>query len=205
MGLKEERRLMNYKLVLGEVGIDLDEADRLTPPDFSRLVEERVGEKIRARQEEDIAAQVVRVRLGGEEYEIGVRPIGQDREWRRRCGELAADLLRVVFGGGGMSLMDGADGADEKGEMALGAAMIAKLGDALPVLFTDGLDKVIDLFFLYSGLNREEIEGKATALEIMDAAMRVFEVHAFPFVRAMLAGLMRLAMRGGLMSGRASR
>ncbi len=166
-------------LLADEIGIDSD--GYKTPSELRGAVRDRLAAIRSERSEEDIALQVVRVRLAGEEREVPLLPIKRDREWRRRLSRLINDAIDYVANadlGPGKTIAD----LDLLDGWKLGATYC----------LTDGLDAVVDLFFAYSGFCREDTETTATSAEIYDAAAKIFEVYTVPFVRRMLPMLMAL-------------
>jgi hypothetical protein len=141
-----------------------------TPSELRRAIRERLAAIKAEREEDDVALQVVRVRLGGEEREVRLLPMSRDREWRRRLGALIADAVRAM--------------KIDSDDVDVGSVVAYALGD--------GLDGVVDLFFLYTGFDRDEVMETATSLQVYKAAMEIFEVFAVPFVAHLLPAMMRI-------------
>ena len=177
-----------------EIGIDSDGALK-TPSELRAAVRERLAAIKAERDEDDIALQVVRVRLGGEEREVGLLPIKRDREWRRRLARLINEAIDYI------ATMDLGEVSETNAKTGKTITRRRTVNDmhmiegyklAVDYCLIDGIDAVVDLFFAYSGFDREDIEATATSLEIYTAAIKVFEVYTVPFVQRMLPMLTAL-------------
>ena len=152
-----------------ELGIDMDSVFAMAPDELRRATRDLLERARSERHEQDIAMQVVRVTLGGDEYDVRVRPMREDREWRRHIGKVSGMVLNLM--------MDGDIGKMTEGEM---------LARAMPTIMADGMDHIVEAFYAYSGLDRDEIESKAGSMEIYRAAMEVFRVFGAPFALGIL-------------------
>lgn len=155
--------------VAQELGVAPEHVAAMSPTELQGAVRAKIATGRRERSEEEIAMQVVRVTLGGEEYDIRVRPMREDREWRRHIGKVSGMVLNLM--------MDGDIGKMTEGEM---------LARAMPTIMADGMDHIVEAFYAYSGLDRDEIESKAGSMEIYRAAMEVFRVFGAPFALGIL-------------------
>ena len=125
------------------------------------------------------------IELCGKKYEIREKNIADSLEWRTKCGELMQSLVGIF--------KENLEGQ----ETVSNTELIQK---AMPILLGVGLDKIIDMLFSYTkelAADREKILAEASASEVVDAAMEVFNL-SFPFVRAVVSGMLKMMTRAGL-------
>ncbi len=202
-----------YAMLLSQLGLSVQEMEGTSPEDAVRILQAKLAElKAEKTDYQVLANEGETVMLGGKEYEIAPLTIGADLKWRKQCGKIAADLVDHLMSfvtvqqeirKGLPALPKKADASDEeiaKAQQARNAAFKEKMGkrmteifqEILPYIMGEGLDKIIELLFLYSEeleQNREAIMKESTALEITTAAMAGMRV-AFPFVITLVKGLM---------------
>ncbi len=126
-----------------------------------------------ARTEEDRVVQAgIEVVLEGEKYTIRPLVIKDSREWRKEVVELISELPKFAE--------VTTDTPDE-------------FGEALKAMLVSTPEKVAELFFKYAKeLDQEEIEAKATDIELATAFEQVIEI-AFPLARSMTEVMKHLA------------
>jgi len=110
-------------------------------------------------EEQKITSETVKVTLGGKVYEIKPLTMKEAIPWRRKYIELYNDIAPLAA----LS----SDNAEEYLK-AMGNIMLEKP------------EKIADLFFEYTKLDREEIESSATSKEFIVACEEVFALEA-PF------------------------
>ena len=111
-------------------------------------------------EEEKVAQAGIKVILGGKEMEIAPLVIRDSREWRKKVGPWKARLAKLA---------------------SVNSDNPEDFEKALTELMVSRIDETIDYFFEYArGLDKKEIEGKATTKEVVKAFDEVFKV-AFPF------------------------
>ena len=125
------------------------------------------------RTEEQKVVQAPLVLVFGEKtYEVKLLVIRESRKWRARLAEILGALPQYA---------NVTTDTPDKFQEALNAMLVA-----MP-------DQVVDLVFSYArDLNREEIEGAATDVEVATAFERIVEV-AFPLARSMVGAMTKLA------------
>ena len=108
-----------------------------------------------------------KVTFGGKVYEVAPAKIDQDMRWREKCGAFAGEFFGIL-----------AQFSKPGGEIDQRAAVAA----IMPMLATNGLDRLMDLLFIYApDLPRDEIEKIATLDEKVDAVVEVLQL-ALPFI-----------------------
>ena len=117
-----------------------------------------------------------KVTFGGKVYEVAPAKIDQDMRWREKCGEFAGEFFGTL-----------AQFSKPGGAIDQRAAIVS----IMPMLATKGLDRLMDLLFIYApDLPRDEIEAVATLDEKLDAVVEVLRL-ALPFILK-LANLMQM-------------
>ena len=124
------------------------------------------------RTETDKCLQRFSIRLGGVEREVGVRPIREMVELRRRIGAMVAGVADVYT-----------SGAAEKDWLRL----------AMPAILAEGVDTVMDLPLLYAP-ELADVCAEADEMELLDAGFEVLEI-VFPFVQRALIGALELVTK----------
>jgi len=123
-------------------------------------------------EEDKLTKALIKVILGGKEYEIKPLVIRDARDWRK---QLTALLSRIPS-------YTGITTDDPAG-----------FANAMQAMVVDMPDQMADLFFAYAkDLDRDEIEGLASEAELAAAVEQVLEV-AFPLVQSLTTSLKRLA------------
>ncbi len=113
----------------------------------------------------------IKVILGGQEYEIRPLVIRESREWRAKVIKLIAPLPEYV-----KVTMDNTEDFEK----------------VLSLILVTMPDQVVDLFFEYArDLNREEIEGDATDVEMKEAFNEVIKI-AFPLASVLPETMMQI-------------
>ena len=126
-------------------------------------------------EEQKVLQEPVTVTLGGQKYEIKPLVIREASPWRRKFVSLFTDLS---------SLSSVTSDNPEKFQDAMNEILLVKP------------DKITDLFFEYTKLNRDEIESKATTVEMVNAFQEVFALEAPFFGSAVRAvGIMKEAIQ----------
>ena len=125
-------------------------------------------------EEQKLAQDAIVVILGGKEYDIKPLVIRESREWRKKVINLIAPLLKMS----GVTM----DTPDD-------------FADALTQMTVTMPDQVVGLFFDYSKLDRDEIEGIATDAELAKAFEEVLKI-AFPLAESAPKAMMRLFPSG---------
>jgi len=126
-------------------------------------------------EEQKVLQEPVTVTLGGQKYEIKPLVIREASPWRRKFVSLFTDLS---------SLSSVTSDNPEKFQDAMNEILLVKP------------DKITDLFFEYTKLNRDEIESKATTVEMVNAFQEVFALEAPFFGSAVRAvGIMKKAIQ----------
>jgi len=126
-------------------------------------------------EEQKVLQEPVTVTLGGQKYEIKPLVIREASPWRRKFVSLFTDLS---------SLSSVTSDNPEKFQEAMNEILLVKP------------DKITDLFFEYTKLNRDEIESKATTVEMVNAFQEVFALEAPFFGSAVRAvGIMKKAIQ----------
>jgi len=127
------------------------------------------------------------IELCGKKYKVKERNIADSLEWRKKCGELMQSLVYIF--------------KDElEGQGKTKTTNVEMIQKAMPVLFGEGLDKIVAMLFSYSDeltADREKILAEASSTEVIEAAMEVFNL-SFPFVRAVVNGMIKMMTRAGL-------
>ena len=121
-------------------------------------------------EEQKIIQEPVVVILGGEKYEIIPLVIREAAPWRRKFVGLFANVSAIS-----------SVTSDNPKEFT----------SAMEEMLLTKPDKLTDLFFEYTKLNREEIEGKATTVEIINAFEEVFALEA-PFFGSVVRAVVRM-------------
>ena len=127
------------------------------------------------------------IELCGKKYEVKEKNIADSLEWREKCGELMQSLVAIFK-----------EELEAEGTMKI--SNVELLQRAMPVLFGEGLDKIVAMLFSYSDeltADREKILAEASSTEVIEAAMEVFNL-SFPFVRAVVNGMIKMMTRAGL-------
>lgn len=127
------------------------------------------------RTEEDIIMQRAFVVLGGERREFRVRSIREASAFRRAIGGVI-----------GKALAQNPD-VDIENISAIGATMIQRV---IPILFSDGIDVLMEIPFLYAP-ELNQYQNESTEQEQIDAGMEVLTL-AFPLVKAASAAAMQM-------------
>ena len=109
-------------------------------------------------EEQKLMQELVMVVLGGKEYEIKPLVLSKAAPWRRKFIALYIS-----------SLMSVASSDDPK-----------NLSSAMEDIVLHKPDEIADLFYEYTGFNREEIENSATSKEFQIACEEVIALEA-PF------------------------
>jgi len=120
----------------------------------------------------DKCLQRFSITLGGVEREVGVRPIRQMAELRRKIGEMVAGVADVYT-----------SGTQEKDFLRL----------AMPAILSDGIDCVMELPALYAPELAEACI-EASEEELLDAGFEVLKI-VFPFVQRALTGALAIVSR----------
>ena len=128
---------------------------------------------MKKRTEEEIVTQAsIEVILGGKTFEIAPLVIRDSRVWRKKVGSLIAPIPSMVK----VTMDDKED-----------------FGKVLEQILVTNPDQVLDLFFEYAKeLDREEIEGIATDMEMSVAFQEVIKV-AFPLAQSPMKVMERLS------------
>ncbi len=125
------------------------------------------------RTEEEILLQTgTIVILGGTQYDIPPLVIREAREWRKK-------VINLITPVPAMSKVNTDNPED--------------FGAALEQMLVTQPDQVIELFFDYAKLDREEIEGKATDAELAIAFQELIKVCFSPLAEAPLKVMGRLS------------
>ncbi len=134
--------------------------------------------------------------LGSTTYEVPIKTIAEDREWRKKCGSLSAKLA-------GMITKYAPSNKKESKELEeLSGSLTEKLiADIMPIIFGEGLDDVIDMLWLYCDpvIKKEEVENTVSSEDVIDAAFKLFEEIGFPFIVKMVRRMMRMGQSSGLL------
>jgi len=113
---------------------------------------------MRTEEQKIIQGHIV-VILGGVEYNVKPLVIKEAAPWRRKFVELFTNISALAS-----VTSDNPEGFDS----------------AMKEVLLEKPDKLADLFFEYTKLDRAEIEGKATTIEMVKAFEEVFALEA-PF------------------------
>lgn len=123
-------------------------------------------------EDEKVVQGSICVILGGEKYYIAPLVIRDSREWRKKVVDLISELPKYAE--------ITTDTPDE-------------FGDALKAMLVATPEKVAALFFEYAkDLKKDEIEAKATDMELAKAFEQVIEI-AFPLAQSMTKTMQHLA------------
>ena len=99
-------------------------------------------------EEQKISQEPIKVTFGGKEFEIKPLPLKLASQWRHKF----IDLMKE------MSTLSSVTSDDSEAFLK-----------ALSQVLTEEPDKLVDLFFEYTGFNREEVENIATSNEMLCA------------------------------------
>lgn len=122
------------------------------------------------RTEDEILRGVASVKFGGKTYELKEMKAGTSGPFRRKIGEALAPFVAVMV---------------EDKQANWPKKMV-------PILFSDGLDQMVDLVFVYDPtLPRDEIMETATEAELIEAAGVVLDLN-FPLFESMVTVTMKI-------------
>jgi len=133
----------------------------------------KTKKKVVSKKTKETPQTVIKVILGGKEYQIRPLVIREAREWRQKLAEIVAVLPKYV---------------------TVSSDTPDKFAEAIKGLFSSMPDSIGDLFFAYAkDLNREEIEATATDQELITAFLQLNETTSVlvRVVPAIITGLVR--------------
>jgi len=144
---------------------------------------------MKKRTEDQIVLQEFEVVLGGKKRTGRVKSIRDNREFRRRLGELIGDLLAPLFDPSQWP-------AGEDGEKPETPGINFAIRKLMPALFADAPEGLMDLLWLYAPELREW-EDVATEDELLDAALEVLEL-SIPLAIKIVQRLQEFGKRMGI-------
>lgn len=176
----DKARLRIYGQVMNALGLPSNALDGLKPQEREAVIKGAIERAKSKRTDAEVISMTgINIVVGGKSYEIKPLTINNDLALRKKCGALAGKFIGII-----QSVFAGGEGGD------ISAVMAA----ALPVVFGEGLNDVVDLMFSLSpelAADRDDIESKCSTPELVDAAMQAFE-FVFPFIVALVKGLLRM-------------
>lgn len=184
----------------------------ISPEETEKVITERI-QTIKAERTETqiLMSQGSTVTLAGKEYEIKPMPLRRSMEWRKKVSEIAGEVMDKIL----ESAQKPKTGAPKtilaatmaKASESAGLDMEHIFKQSIPYILGDGLDKIIELLFLYSEElkeNEEDILENASAEEVVAAAMEAFQV-GFPLVVTVFRGLWSMGQKTGLLGSLAGK
>lgn len=129
--------------------------------------------KTKKRTEVEKCLQKFSIRLGGVDREVGVRSVRGMVELRQKIAGVLGEVASCYE-----------EGVKEED-------MVKKI---LPMLFTHGIDVIMDLPVLYAPELKDVCENEATDEELINAGYEVLDV-IFPFVQTAAIGMMEVVAR----------
>lgn len=178
---KRDRTELVLRNLCAALGLDADELLSSPVPKIKARARALLTARKAEPDEMDVATQRFTVTLGGKKRTFRKLPIGQDREWRRRLTDVIMPVLPKV-----QEVLS--SGGPEKALVAF-----------FPSFFTTGVEELVDMFFLYTGLDRKQIEEECAPEDILDAAMGAFVACAVPLLQRPFMQMAKAAKGFGLM------
>ena len=116
---------------------------------------------------ESLVPKTITVVLGGKEYFIQEKSILKMSEWRQKTGNIVDYFIDAI--------------QDSKTDVEIFARITKRI-------WTSGLDEIVDAFWMYADLPREEIEKDCTDEEIIKASIEVIKLVS-PFLRMIMEAI----------------
>ena len=164
-----------YRQVLKAIGLSPEEMEGLTPDEIKLKIAFVLElQKTKKNPDDVLMSSPLTIVLGGVKYDIKPLTIREDNKWRKKMGELFGKYL------------------GKQQELTVDTDPNALMVQLLPILMSEGLDDIVELFFLYAkDLDKEEIETTCPSTEVISAAMEVFE-FTLPLAMSIIKMLMKL-------------
>lgn len=215
-GLKEteKRTIHRYHLICKLLGFSALEFDGVSPDESEAMIKSAIDVLKNQRTDQQVFFNIGdKVKLLDKTYEIKPLSIDKDLAWREKCGEIATEIVDelIDFAGppAGIQVLPDVPIGDEdvpletieraqkqydeikaKNQILLAARNKEMFKKLVPYIMGAGLDKIVDLLFLYSPeLRKDEtaIRKGAPSHEVVGAAMTAINI-AFPFVLSIVRG-----------------
>ncbi len=187
--------------IIKTLGYKAGDFEGKSPAETVALVERALEKAKYRRSDAEIVSDTgIKVVLGTREYTVRQRSIDDESAWLEKCGNVASEIVDLLFEKGGPAIADvNIDDALLKQDAAAAVGQLLPilrklLPKVLPFLFSKFTRDIIDLFFEYSGIDRETVKREgATHLQVFSASVAVFNTYILPFmvgmVKAMWSGV----------------
>lgn len=201
------KKLHRYNEIVKALGYKASDFEGKSPGETKALIDRALqAAKYRRTDADIIMERGISVTLGKTSYEIKQRTIDDEAAWCEKCGVVAARIVELLFERGGPALQELLTqnlNTDPKEALGAGLALLKSLlPQTLPFIFGRFSKDVIDLFFAYSGIDREAVRNDgATYDQLLLASSEVFNAYILPFMAGMIRMMVAMARQTGIMQG----